>query len=485
MKEFDRFYIDGAFVAPQGHEQLELVNPSTEAVMSRVTLGNREDARRAIAAAKRAFAGFSRSTVAERSALLQRLHDAVLRRSDELRDATIQEYGGPVARSSWASAYAASAFLDAAKTLATFAFERTEGESTVLREPVGVSVLITPWNASAGSVCSKLAMAIAAGCTVVIKPSELSAWQTQILMEAFHEAQAGAGVINVLNGRGHDVGEELCTHPDVARISFTGSNATGLAIARMAVGTLKRVSLGLGGKSPTIVLDDADLATAIPSAVAAAFQNSGQACIAGTRLFVPASRLDEVMALITREVKALRVGDPADPRTVIGPMATRAQFERVQHYIRLGVEEGARVLVGGLGRPEGIGSGFFVRPTAFVGVRNSMKIAQEEIFGPVLCVMGYEDDDAAIAMANDSVFGLHAYVHAGDEGRARAVAARLQVGRVAINGFRHDPMAPFGGYKQSGVGREYGVAGLEGFLEIKALTLLGRKSSDSKLGAAV
>lgn len=396
-----------------------------------------------------------------------------MRRADALRDATIQEYGGPVARSVWVSAYAASAFLDAAKTLERFAFERSEGDSTVLREPVGVSVLITPWNASAGSVCSKLAMALAAGCTVVIKPSELSAQQTQILMEAFDEAQAGAGVINVLNGRGHDVGEALCTHPAVARISFTGSNATGLAIARLAVDTMKRVSLGLGGKSPTLVLDDADLARAIPSAVAAAFQNSGQACIAGSRLLVPASRLEETLALITREVKALRVGDPADPHTVIGPMATKAQFERIQHYIRTGVEEGARILVGGLGRPEGLSAGFFVRPTVFVGVRNDMKIAQEEIFGPVLCVMAYDDEAQAVEMANDSVFGLQAYVHSADVARAHAVAARLQAGRVAINGFRHDPMAPFGGYKQSGIGREYGEAGLESFLEIKAVTVAG------------
>lgn len=471
MKHIHQLYIDGAFVEAGGTEWLPILNPATEAVIGELRLGSRDDARRAVAAAKRAQASFGLSTKAERIALLQRLHDAVLRRSDALREATIEEYGGPVARSTWVSAYAASTFMDAAWTLEGFEFERVEGDSTVLREPVGVSVLITPWNSSAGSICSKLAMALAAGCTTVIKPSELSALQTQVLVEAFHEAGAPPGVINVVNGRGHDVGEALCSHPDVARISFTGSNATGLAIARLALGTMKRVSLGLGGKSPTLVLDDADLPAAIDSAIAAAFQNSGQACIAGTRLLVPASRLDEAKALIVRAVEALRVGDPADPATTIGPMATRAQFERVQSYLQAGLEEGARVLVGGPGRPEGLEAGWYVRPTVFVDVHNDMKVAREEIFGPVLCVMGFDTEEEAVALANDSAYGLHAYVHSSDESRARRVAARLQVGRVAINGFRHDPRAPFGGYKQSGLGREYGVAGLESFLEIKAVTV--------------
>jgi len=473
MKDIDRIYLDGAFVAPHGRERLERVNPTTEAVIGRVTLGDREDARRAVAAAKAALPAYALTSRSDRMALLRRLHTAVLRRADDLRDATILEYGGPVARSSWVSAYAASAFLDAAKTLETFQFERVEGQSTVLREPVGVSVLITPWNSNAGSISSKLAMALAAGCTVVIKPSEFSALQTQILVEAFHEAHAPAGVINVINGRGHDVGDELCTHPDVARISFTGSNGTGTAIARLAVGTMKRVSLGLGGKSPTLVLDDADLAHAIPLAVNAAFQNSGQACIAGTRLLVPAGRLEEVAARVARQVAQMRVGVPADPATVIGPMASKAQFERVQACIQAGLDEGATLLTGGLGRPAGLPQGWFVQPTVFTGVRNDMKIAREEIFGPVLSVITYRTEEEAIQLANDSVYGLHAYVFSADEARARRVAGRLQAGRVAINGFTHDPMAPFGGYKQSGIGREYGVAGLESFLEIKAVRVGG------------
>jgi len=472
MKNIHQIYIDGQFVVPHGTERRELINPATEAVIGHVVLGDREDALSAVAAAKRAQPGFARSTKAERIALLHRLHDAVLRHSDALRDATIEEYGGPIARSSWVSAFAANTFLDAAKTLEKFEFERTEGDSTVLLEPVGVSVLITPWNSNAGSICSKVAMALAAGCTVVVKPSELSAIQTQIVTEAFHEADVPPGVINVLNGRGDDVGQVLCTHPDVARISFTGSGATGMAIAHMAIATMKRVSLGLGGKSPAVVLDDADFAVAIPSAVDAAFQNSGQACIAASRLLVPVHRMAEAEALIAQRVGQLRVGDPSDPATTTGPMVSQAQFDRIQGYLQTGLSEGARILVGGPGRPEGLDKGFYVRPTVFTGVRNGTRIAQEEIFGPVLCVIGYDDEEQAVAIANDTVFGLHAYVYSADALRAKRVAGRLNAGRVAINGFKHDPLAPFGGYKQSGIGREYGVAGLASFLEIKAVMTL-------------
>ena len=469
MKRIHHLYIDGEFITPHGTERRDLINPATGQAIGDVVLGDREDARRAVAAAARALPAFAQTTKAERTALLRRLHDAVLRHGDALRDATIEEYGGPIARSSWVSAFAASTFLDAATTLENFAFERIEGESTVLLEPVGVSVLITPWNSNAGSICSKVAMALAAGCTVVVKPSELSAIQTQIVAEAFHDAGVPPGVINIVNGRGDDVGAELCTHPDVARISFTGSGTTGTAIARMALATMKRVSLGLGGKSPSVVLDDANFDTAIASAVGAAFQNSGQACIAASRLLVPADRLDDVKALIVKRVAQLRVGDPADPATAIGPMASQAQFDRVQGYIETGIREGATVLVGGPGRPDGLSQGFFVRPTVFVDVDNAMRVAQEEIFGPVLCVIAYENEAQAIALANDTVFGLHAYVYSSDGLRAKRVASRLKAGRVAINGFKHDPLAPFGGYKQSGVGREYGVAGLESFLEIKAV----------------
>ena len=472
MRTIDHIYIDGAFVKPHGSERLELVNPSTEEILGYVVLADAEDALHAVAAAKQAGPAFSQTSKAERIAMLKRLHAVVLARKDELRDVTIEEYGGPLSRSSWVSQYAAQAFLDAAATLESYEFEQPAGRSTVVMEPVGVSLLITPWNSNAGSICSKLAMAIAAGCTTVIKPSELSAIQTQVLTEALHEAGLPPGVINILNGRGDVIGATLSTHPDIARISFTGSGGTGKAIARLALDTMKRITLGLGGKSPTLILDDADLATALPAALTAAFQNSGQACIAGSRLLVPQAQMAEITARIKTLVEQLKVGDPAAPDTAIGPMANRGHFERVQSYIRRGIEEGATVLTGGPGSPDDLQRGFFVRPTVFTGVRNDMTIAQEEIFGPVLSVIGYDGEDEGVAIANDSSFGLHAYVFSSNAVRAQAVARRLQAGRVAINGMQHDPLAPFGGYKQSGLGREFGVQGLESFLEAKTIMTL-------------
>ena len=469
MHNIDHLYIDGAFVKPHGTERFDLVNPSTEELVGQVVLADRDDARRAIAAARKALPAFSRTSKAERIAMLKRLHAAVISRAEALRDATVEEYGGPVSRAAWVSQYAAQAFVDAAQTLEGYQLERRLGSSTVVMEPVGVSVLITPWNSNAGSICSKLAMAIAAGCTTVIKPSEMSAIQTQILGEALHEAGLPAGVINILNGRGEVVGTELSTNPDVARISFTGSTGTGKTIARLALDTMKRVSLALGGKSPTILLEDADFKTAVPAALNIAFQNNGQACIAGSRLLVPQARLAEVIELAKAAVAQMKTGDPADAATTIGPMANRNQFDRVQSYIRRGVAEGATLVVGGEGRPQEFDRGFFVKPTVFANVRNDMTIAQEEIFGPVLSIITYRDEDEAVAIANDSVFGLHAYVFSAESQRAQAVARRLQAGRVAINGMRLDALAPFGGYKQSGIGREFGVLGLESFLEAKTV----------------
>ncbi|ARN18698.1 aldehyde dehydrogenase family protein [Piscinibacter gummiphilus] len=468
----DHFYIDGAFVEPHGRERIERIDPATEIAMGSAALGDAEDARRAVAAAHRALPGFSRTSTAERIGMLERLHDAVLARTGELRDATIEEYGGPVSRATWVSKFAAQTFLDAASTVRDYAFERPVGHSTLVMEAVGVAALITPWNSTAGSICGKVAMAIAAGCPSVVKPSELSPLQSLLVAQAVHEAGLPPGVVNFVNGRGDAVGSALCTHPDVAKISFTGSTATGKAIARMAIDTFKRLSLGLGGKSPTIVLDDADLDTAVPAALTAAFQNSGQACIAGSRLLVPEHRLDAVLDRVRRGVAALRVGDPSDPSTTIGPMVNAAQFERVQRYIRRGIEEGATVVTGGEGRPDGLPRGYFVRPTVFSQVTNDMAIAQEEIFGPVLCVLTYRDEDEAVRIANDSLYGLHGYVFSSDLARAQAVARRMQVGRVAINGMQHDPLAPFGGYKASGWGREYGVQGLESFLEAKVVMTL-------------
>lgn len=464
-------YIDGAFVAPHGTETFETLNPTTENPFASTILADAEDTRRAIAAAKKALPAFARTTVAERIAMLKRLHAAVLACGEALREVTIEEYGAPVARATWISQLAAQSFLDAVSTLEPFEFTRPMGESTVVMEAVGVAALITPWNSTAGSICSKLAMALAAGCTTVIKPSEFSPVQNRIVTEAIHAARLPAGVVNIVTGRGDIVGTELSTHPDVAKISFTGSTAVGKIIQHAATDTMKRIHLALSGKSASIILDDADLAKAVPLALNAAFMNNGQACVAGSRLLVPAQRLEDVVRMVKESVQQMKVGNPADPATVIGPLANRNQYERIQHYIRLGLAEGATLVAGGEGHPEGYMTGYFVKPTVFANVRMEMAIAREEIFGPVLSIMTYESDEEAVAMANDTIFGLQAYIMSSDPLRAKAMAAGLQAGRIMINTLQHDPLAPFGGYKQSGVGREYGVPGLESYLEAK--TLLG------------
>jgi aldehyde dehydrogenase (NAD+) len=466
-------YIDGAFVEPHGTETADLFNPSTEQRIGQVRLGDRVDALRAIAAARRAFGPMSRTTKPERVAMLGRLHAAVGARVDAIRDAMMLEYGASHAFATASAANAADAFLRAAAALEACELNRRIGTAEVQMEPVGVAALITPWNSNAGFICSKLATAISAGCTAVVKPSEMSALQTQVLLEALHAAGLPPGVFNVVNGRGDVVGDEFASHPDIAKVSFTGSTAVGKGILRAGAETLKRVTLELGGKSPTILLDDADFTTAIPLAIQAGFINSGQACIAGTRILVPQGRLEEALALIVRAVAGLRVGDPLAGRTDIGAMVSQKQYDRVQRYIALGIEEGARLVTGGPGRPDGLERGWFVRPTVFADVSNDMRIARDEIFGPVLCVIGYRDEEDAVAIANDTVYGLQASVHSGDLARARQVASRLLAGRVLVNGLHHEPMAPFGGFKQSGIGREFGEFGLAAFLEPKTLLGLG------------
>ncbi|OWQ43928.1 aldehyde dehydrogenase family protein [Roseateles noduli] len=469
-KRFDQSYVDGAFVPVTGEELVDIVDPATEEVVGQARLANRDDARRAVEAAMRAQPAFGRTTVAERMAMLERLRASMLAHADEILEATIAEYGGPVARAQWVANYASQCFGDAARVLSTYAFERPFGGSTVVMAPVGVSALFAPWNSTAGTMASKLASATAAGCATVIKPSELSPWQAHVVARAIHEAGLPPGVVNIVTGRGLDVGAEIGTHPGVAKLSFTGSTPTGKLIARGAVDTMKRVSLALTGKSASLLLEDADLDAAIPLALGAAFMNSGQACVAGTRLLVPRARMADVVERIRAAVAALRVGDPRDPATTIGPMVSRAQFERVQHFIRRGLGQGATLIAGGEGRPEGLDRGWFVRPTVFADVRNDMDIAREEIFGPVLSVLPVDSEDEAIAVANDSPYGLQAYVFSADADRARRVAARLQAGTVLINRVAPDLLAPFGGVKQSGVGREFGVMGMEAFLEPKTIS---------------
>lgn len=469
MQIIDTIYIDGAFVTPHGSELFELFNPATEQVIGRVRLADADDARRAIAAAKRAFPAFSRTHKRERIDMLRRMHAAVVAKEDALFEAIVEEYGAPVSRGRWMAQHASNVLLQAANVLEDYAFVREAGSAKVVMEPLGVAGLITPWNSDAGFICGKLAAALAAGCTAVIKPSEMSAMQTRIVTEALHEAGLPAGVFNIVTGRGETVGAEISAHPDVAKLSFTGSTVVGKTILRTAAETLKRVTLELGGKSPMIVLDDADFDRAVPLALDAGFMNSGQACIAGTRILVPRARLAEFEEKIVSAAARIQSGDPRDPRTSIGPMVSRKQWERVQRYIRIGIDEGARLIAGGEGRPQHVGAGWFVRPTLFSDVTNDMTIAREEIFGPVLSIIAYRDVEEAIAIANDTPYGLQAYVASSNAARAQAVASRIEAGRVLVNTLAHEPAAPFGGFKQSGIGREYGTFGLEAFLEPKAL----------------
>ncbi|MGZ2746652.1 aldehyde dehydrogenase family protein [Burkholderia stagnalis] len=469
MHIIDTIYIDGAFVTPHGDAYFDLINPSTGAVIGHVRLADAVDARHAIAAAKRAFPAFSRTGKRERIDMLKRMHAAVAARRDALVEAIVDEYGAPLAWAGWMADHASSVLLDTANVLADYAFTRRAGTADVVMQPLGVAGLITPWNSNAGFICGKLAAALAAGCTAVIKPSEMSAIQTRIVTEALHEAGLPPGVFNIVTGLGETVGAEISAHPDIAKLSFTGSTAVGKTILATAAHTLKRVTLELGGKSPMIVLDDANFDEAVPFALQAGFMNSGQACVAGTRILVPQSRLAEFEARVVACIAGIQSGDPRDPRTSVGPMVSRKQWERVQRYIRTGIDEGARVIAGGEGRPDGVAAGWFVRPTVFSDVKNDMTIARDEIFGPVLSIIAYRDIDEAVALANDTRYGLQAYVASTDAARAREVASRIEAGRVLVNTLAHEPAAPFGGFKQSGIGREYGTFGLEAFLEPKAV----------------
>lgn len=469
MKTITKHYIDGAFVESHGRQVIESINPSNGKVIGTTLLGDEEDAKLAIAAAKRALISFAQTTKEERASMLRRLHEVVAARIDDLIAVMIEEYGGTAQFSELIVRSAAESFLQAEKALQQLPLVRTWDKTTVFYQPVGVAALITAWNANALFISVKLASAIAAGCSVVIKPSEISSLQTQVLLECLHKARLPSGVFNVVIGRGDVVGAELVRNPDVAKISFTGSAAVGEKIMRDGAATMKRVTLELGGKSPNILLNDVELDKAIPNALGIAFMNSGQACAAGTRLLVPKSRLDDVKKAILDAMPAFAVGDPADKKTAVGPMVSKKQYEQVQAYIRTGISEGADVLVGGEGHPQGFEMGHFVKPTVFVNVTNEMTIAQEEIFGPVLCVIPYENDEDAVEIANDSRYGLHGFVSGTDLQRARRVASQILAGRVVINGMRDDQQAPWGGFKHSGVGREFGTFGIEAFLESRAI----------------
>jgi aldehyde dehydrogenase (NAD+) len=469
-----QFYIGGEWVAPVGHSRLPVIDPSTEETFAEIAMGTPADVDRAVAAARHAFASFSLTTPDERLALIRKILEAYGERYDEMAQLISREIGAPRALAQgWQAGLGTRHLKELIRTCESFTWQRSKGTTLITHEPIGVVALITPWNWPINQIVCKVAPAIAAGCTMVLKPSEVSPLNALLFAEILDAAGVPPGVFNLVNGDGPTVGAALCSHPDVDMVSFTGSTRAGIQIATLAAPTVKRVHQELGGKSANLILDDADLDAAVTAGVNACFGNSGQSCNAPTRMFVPAARHEEAVAIARRAAEAHVVGPADAPGITLGPVVSELQFERIQRLIQTGVDEGARVATGGPGRPEGLTRGYFVRPTVFAGVTPDMTIARDEIFGPVLAILPYRDEEDAIAMANDSVFGLAAYVQSGDLEHARRVAFRLRAGSVHLNYPAWDAGAPFGGYKQSGNGREYGEWGLEAFLEVKGIVGYG------------
>ena len=475
MTTYAELYIDGHWVAPGSTETIEVIDSVTEAVMATIPAGTAADVDAAVMAARAAFDGWAATPVEERAKYLTRIGDALGARMDEIATAISKETG----MAKWLSQMVQvglpiNSFNQAAALSSTYAFEEPMGSSVIVREPIGVVGCITPWNYPLHQIAAKVAYAMAAGCTVVLKPSEVAPIDAFILAEIIHEVGLPAGVFNLVSGVGPVVGEAIASHPEVDMVSFTGSTRAGKRVAQLGAETIKKVALELGGKSANVLLDDLDTAAfakAVSDGVGKAFLNSGQTCSALTRMLVPRERLAEAEAVAAATVSHLVVGDPFAEGVHLGPLASAAQRDRVQGYIQQGIDEGATLVAGGTGRPEGLEQGFYVRPTVFSAVRPDMTIAQEEIFGPVLAILPYESEDDAVRIANGVVYGLSGGVWAADPARANAVARRLRTGQVEVNGGAFNAIAPFGGYKQSGVGREYGRFGLEEFLEIKSIQL--------------
>jgi aldehyde dehydrogenase (NAD+) len=469
-KDETRLYIDGQWQDRCGATRIAVVDPSSERIVGHVAAGSPADVDLAVAAARRAFAGFSRSSAEERLALLGKILSLLQERAELFARTLVTEMGAAIgfARASQVP-FAIEHVRVQMDVLQRYAFLSRDGRMATTREPIGVCALITPWNWPLYQITAKVAPAIAAGCTVVLKPSELSPYSALLFAQVMHDAGVPAGVFNLVGGTGEVVGAALASHPDVDMISITGSTRAGVLVAQAAAVTVKRVVQELGGKSPNLFLDDADFEQGVAKGVLAGMRNAGQSCSAPTRMLVPAARLAEVEALATNAAASIKVGDPRDEQTTMGPIANRAQFARVQAMIAAGIDEGAKLICGGPGRPAGLEHGFFARPTIFSEVTSNMRIAREEIFGPVLAIMPYRDEEEGIAIANDSVYGLGAHVQSRDQDRARRVAARIRAGQVHINYPAWNGHAPFGGYKRSGNGREYGVHGLEEYLETKAI----------------
>ena len=472
IKTHDKLFINGEWVKSAGTGTIDVINSTTEEVMGRIPEGTAEDVNAAVAAAKAAFESWSTTPVEERRRYLQLIADKLAAKKDEIAALVAAEVGMPLAMATAVQAGMPAMIMGSyAELLGSFQFEETIGKALVVKEPIGVVGCITPWNFPLHQVVCKIAPALAAGCTVVLKPSEVAPLTAFVLAEIIADIGLPAGVFNLVTGYGPVVGEAIAAHPDVDMVSFTGSTRAGKRVSEVAAQTVKKVSLELGGKSANVILDDADFEKAVKSGVGACYFNSGQTCSALTRMLIPRSRYDEAVAIAKKTAEGFTVGDPLGGAAKLGPLVSATQRERVVGYIKKGIEEGATLVCGGAEMPEGLTKGYFVRPTVFANVNNNMTIAREEIFGPVLSIIPYEDDDEAVKIANDTIYGLAGGVWSGDPERAKRVARRLRTGQVEINGGKFNPLVPFGGYKQSGNGRELGKYGLEEFLEVKAMLM--------------
>ncbi len=470
MREYQQFYINGEWIDPITPHTLDVLNPATERVCASISLGSEADVDRAVAAARAAFASFSQTSRQERIELLESCAAAYQSRYADIAEAICEEMGAPQSLASAAQAYTGLAHLkEAAAVLKDYQFEEELGQNRIFKEPIGVCGLITPWNWPANQIACKVAPALAVGCTMVLKPSEVAPLSGYIFAEIMHQAGVPAGVFNMLNGDGPGVGTALSQHRDIDMMSFTGSTRAGALVSKNAASTVKRVTLELGGKSPNIILDDADLDTAVTAGVMSMYNNTGQSCNAPSRMLVPAAKLAQAEAIAAEVSKSVVVGDPSRADTTMGPVVSQVQFDKIQGLIEKGIEEGAKLVAGGVGRPAGLERGYYVRPTVFSEANNDMTIAREEIFGPVLTMIPYDTEEQAIAIANDTPYGLAGYVQSGDLAHARRVASKIRAGSVHINGAFGGFGVPFGGFKQSGNGREWGSHGFIDYLEIKAV----------------
>ncbi|MGR9244114.1 aldehyde dehydrogenase family protein [Agrobacterium rosae] len=469
MNNARKFYIDGEWVEPIGQHTLDVIDPATEQPFATIAMGSAADAEKAIVAARSAFAGFSETSKATRLELLRRILVILTRRNDEIGDIISKEMGAPLAMArSQQAGIGLAHFAETIKAMEAFDFDYMQGTTRIVHEPVGVVSMITPWNWPINQIACKVAPALATGCTMVLKPSEIAPLNAILFAEILHEAGVPKGVFNLVNGDGPTVGALLASHPDIDMVSFTGSTRAGISVAQAAAPTVKRVHQELGGKSPNIVLRSADLEAAVSAGVRRCIDNSGQSCNAPTRLLVPTEHMDEAIAIAARTADAITVGAPSDPSTNIGPVVSQLQFDKIQRLIHKGIAEGAELVAGGPDRPAHLNAGYYVRPTVFARVTSDMTIAREEIFGPVLAILGYETENDAVTIANDTPYGLAAYIQ-GDPAEARALSRKLRAGIVRLNSSAWDGAAPFGGYKQSGNGREYGKFGLHEFTEIKGV----------------